>query len=138
MFSDDLSVSLLRFCDTHRLSYERAAELCGCSSRYFGRIVRKESCPSLLVFEGICHGLGMTPNQLLGVTAPPQPKDMSFRVPAPVTEVVLLGRGENATSFPVCPRCGTTLEREFQSYCDRCGQCLYWRGLCHASVIRRP
>lgn len=28
--------------------------------------------------------------------------------------------------FPVCPRCNTTIEREYQAYCDRCGQCLKW------------
>ena len=30
-------------------------------------------------------------------------------------------------SFPVCPRCNSSLEREYQSYCDRCGQCLDWK-----------
>ena len=28
--------------------------------------------------------------------------------------------------YPVCPRCGSTMEREYQSYCDRCGQRLSW------------
>lgn len=27
---------------------------------------------------------------------------------------------------PVCPNCTITLEREYQSYCDRCGQKLAW------------
>ena len=29
--------------------------------------------------------------------------------------------------FPVCPRCKRTIEREYQAYCDRCGQCLKWK-----------
>lgn len=29
--------------------------------------------------------------------------------------------------FPVCPRCGSSLEVDFQSYCDRCGQALGWK-----------
>ena len=29
-------------------------------------------------------------------------------------------------TYPVCPRCGRSLEREYMSYCDRCGQCLAW------------
>ena len=29
-------------------------------------------------------------------------------------------------SFPICPRCDITMEREYQRYCDRCGQCLDW------------
>ncbi len=138
MFSDNLSVSLLQLCDLYKLSYECAAERCGCSSRYFGRIVRRKSCPSLFVFENICIGFGLTPNQLLGVTAIPQPKELSFRIPMPVSQVILLGAGQETTSFPVCPRCGISLEREFQHYCDRCGQSLSWHGLSHASVIRRP
>lgn len=28
--------------------------------------------------------------------------------------------------FPVCPRCECTMERDYQAYCDRCGQCLKW------------
>lgn len=30
------------------------------------------------------------------------------------------------TSYPVCPCCGLTMEREYQTYCDRCGQPLAW------------
>ena len=26
------------------------------------------------------------------------------------------------TSYPVCPRCRTTMDREYQAFCDRCGQ----------------
>lgn len=137
MFLDNLSASLLQLCETQQLSYERAAELCGCSSRHFGNIVRKTAAPSLIVFERICSGFGLTPNQLLGVAAVPQKKDFPFRTPMPVTKIVILGR-EQKTSFPVCPRCGITLEREFQSYCDRCGQCLSWRRLNCASVTRYP
>ena len=28
--------------------------------------------------------------------------------------------------FPRCPRCGTTMEREYQLFCDHCGQRLNW------------
>ena len=37
--------------------------------------------------------------------------------------------------MPVCPRCKTTMEREYMAYCDRCGQCLDWRGLKKAQVV---
>lgn len=30
--------------------------------------------------------------------------------------------------FPRYPRCGTTMEREYQCFCDRCGQRLNWSG----------
>ena len=117
MFSANLSGSLLQLCEIYKLSCERAAERCGCSSRYFGRVVRRESCPSLLIFEGMCLGFGLTPNQLLGITTLPQPKELSFRIPMPVTQVVLLGRGQETTSFPVCPQCGRSEERRVGKEC---------------------
>ena len=33
----------------------------------------------------------------------------------------------NGECYPVCPQCNLTLEREYQTYCDRCGQRLLWR-----------
>ena len=57
---------------------------------------------------------------------------ITYRTPLPVTEVV---KFPNGYAFPVCPRCKNTLEREYQSYCDRCGQCLSWKGFSRAKVI---
>lgn len=42
-----------------------------------------------------------------------------YRKPLAVTEWRALG--------PVCPRCNRTLDREYQKFCDRCGQRLAWR-----------
>ncbi len=39
------------------------------------------------------------------------------------------------SDFYVCPACHVTLEREFMSYCDRCGQRLDWRKYKDAKVI---
>lgn len=30
--------------------------------------------------------------------------------------------------FPKCPRCGTTMKREYQLFCNHCGQRLNWSG----------
>jgi DNA-binding XRE family transcriptional regulator len=57
----------------------------------------------------------------------------SYREPMPVAEVLVLPHVVGG--FSVCPRCRTTMEREFQSYCDRCGQRLSWDDLHHAKVI---
>ena len=57
---------------------------------------------------------------------------MSFRIPRKVTEIRMFKNGE---AFPVCPACRVTLEREYQSYCDRCGQALDWKGFRHAIVV---
>lgn len=55
-----------------------------------------------------------------------------FRTPMPVVEV---HRFRGGGAYPVCPRCGITLEREYQSYCDRCGQRLSWRSLRKAKIV---
>ena len=36
--------------------------------------------------------------------------------------------------FPQCPRCGTTIERAYQRFCDRCDQRLNWSGFDDARV----
>lgn len=50
-------------------------------------------------------------------------KNDSYRTPMQVTLVSL---HPIDGTFPVCPRCKTTFEREFQAYCAYCGQCLGW------------
>lgn len=57
-----------------------------------------------------------------------------YRQVMPVRE---LARYRSGGTFPVCPRCGSALEREYQNYCDRCGQRLGWRGLGRARVVER-
>ena len=56
---------------------------------------------------------------------------LDYRRPMQVQE---LARYKSGGTFPVCPRCGSAMEREYQNYCDRCGQRLDWRGLHRARV----
>ncbi|ERI79696.1 hypothetical protein HMPREF0239_00723 [Clostridium sp. ATCC BAA-442] len=60
---------------------------------------------------------------------------MAFREPMPVTHIRCFHFFHGLTGFPVCPQCGRTLEREYQPYCDRCGQCLDWKGFSKATII---
>ena len=39
------------------------------------------------------------------------------------------------TTFPVCPRCPNSLEREYQAFCERCGQKLGWEFFRHATRL---
>ena len=48
---------------------------------------------------------------------------LSYRHPMPVTESMITRRG---ATYPVCPRCKISLEREYMNYCNNCGQCLAW------------
>ncbi len=59
----------------------------------------------------------------------------SWRVPIPVTELKVLCDCFGQPSYYVCPRCGLTMEREFASFCDRCGQRLGWRSYRNAKII---
>ncbi len=60
---------------------------------------------------------------------------LSYRIPMAVCEVCLFSDGN---AFPVCPRCGLTLEREYQPFCDRCGQALDWKKFPKASIRTPP
>lgn len=133
MFLDNLSTAVLRLCDSRKLSYEAASERCKLSSRYFGDIARGKTAPTILTLEKLCVGFELTPNELL--LPPLISQEMSFREPVPVTQIRCSRFYCGMTGFPVCPRCGVSLEREYQAFCDRCGQCLSWQNYANATVI---
>ena len=56
----------------------------------------------------------------------------AFRSPMTVKEIHLY---RDNIAFPVCPQCRMTLDREYQAYCDRCGQALSWKAFHKALVI---
>lgn len=64
----------------------------------------------------------------------PEALALTYRQPLRVTDILVLGNGY---CFPVCPRCGITLEREYMHYCDRCGQCLEWSKYNKAEIVYR-
>ena len=133
MFSDKLSSSLLLLCGTNGLSYESASEICGMSPRYFGRIVRKESAPTITVLENICTGFDKSPNELLGY--PVLVRADVHSIPKAVAFTRCYHTSHGLTMFPVCPGCGCTLEREYQNFCDRCGQMLDWASYAQTAII---
>lgn len=44
-------------------------------------------------------------------------------IPRFVTQVRIYPKGD---IYPVCPRCGRSLDREYMNFCDFCGQRLAW------------
>lgn len=58
---------------------------------------------------------------------------LRYREPMIVTEIKVW---QNGYIFPICPRCDCTMERDYQSFCDRCGQKLKWKGFSRAKVRR--
>lgn len=39
-------------------------------------------------------------------------------------------------TYPVCPRCGIILEREYTKFCDNCGQKLRWKKRIKAKILK--
>ena len=56
----------------------------------------------------------------------------NYRLKMPVTEVMVFPDGN---AYYVCPRCHITVEREFMSFCDHCGQHLGWKDYKKARII---
>ena len=47
----------------------------------------------------------------------------TYRIPMRAKELYSFKWG---AEFTRCPRCGSTMDREYQLFCDRCGQRLNW------------
>ncbi len=47
----------------------------------------------------------------------------TYRTPMPIMDVATYLSGD---MYATCPRCKTPLERDYQLYCDHCGQALDW------------
>lgn len=60
---------------------------------------------------------------------------VSYRIPLPVSDILLF---PDKNSYPICPRCDSTLDREYMHFCDRCGQRLAWNFFHFATVIYAP
>ena len=98
MFLDNLSTSVLKLCDTRKLSYEAASERCDLSSRYFADIARGKTAPTILTLEKLCVGFALTPNDLL---IPSELwREMAFREPMPVTHIRCFRYLSGVTGFP--------------------------------------
>lgn len=61
-------------------------------------------------------------------------EELAFRLPLAVEELVLYRSGE---AYPLCPKCGVPLDREYQHFCDRCGQRLDWSRYGRALITAR-
>ena len=48
--------------------------------------------------------------------------ELDFRIRKPVTAVQCFRSQNGLTMYPVCPKCGCSFGREYQHFCDRCGQ----------------
>jgi hypothetical protein len=58
----------------------------------------------------------------------------TYRSPMPVTAVRCYPNCPQLFTYPLCPRCGLIIEREYQCFCVHCGQALDWKQFCKAIV----
>lgn len=122
MFLANLSASLLQYCDEKKCSQRDLASQCDITRRFVNKVICRHSNPSILTLEKLCMGTGKTPNELLFASAD---EALNYRIPMEVREIYT-ALEYRSSEYPVCPRCHLTLNREFQRYCDRCGQALSW------------
>ena len=62
-------------------------------------------------------------------------ESLSFRRPMRVIAVRSYRNCSHLLTYPICPRCGLTMDREYQRFCDRCGQALDWKGFSMALIL---
>lgn len=60
----------------------------------------------------------------------------SYRIALPVTKIVRYPA--SGYCYPLCPRCKISMDREYMSFCDRCGQKLDWDYLDNAKIVVAP
>ena len=60
-------------------------------------------------------------------------RELGFRRAMTVKEVVFFSPSVGA--FPRCPRCHLTMDREYMSFCDRCGQKLDWTNFEETAIV---
>ena len=88
--------------------------------------------PYFTVMEHNPHFLFQPPADDMLLPAPSAVQALLRDRPLRVSKVIAF---PDSSSYPVCPNCNTTLEREYQRFCDRCGQRLDWRDFEHAQII---
>lgn len=59
-------------------------------------------------------------------------QELNKSIPMLVEKAIVYKNGD---AYWICPNCNTTFEREYQKYCDRCGQHLKWGSLKNIKYI---
>lgn len=63
---------------------------------------------------------------------------LSFRKRMLVNAVRSYSSCPHLFSYPICPRCLVPMTREYQRYCEHCGQALDWSKFHKAVIITVP
>ena len=63
------------------------------------------------------------------------PSSMSFFYPLPTAGLCAVHIYKDETAYAPCPRCKGIIDREYQFFCDSCGQRIDWFGLDDAKEV---
>lgn len=130
MFSDNLSLALLKLIEEKNISQEALAEACNLSPRFVGKVIRGHAVPTVTSLEKMCAALEVNPDELL------LPKIEGDKLtPLKVTQVICSKQNANITIKPICPNCHVAMKAEKLTHCERCGQRLSWQNYEFAQVI---
>ena len=114
---NDIGDNIIVIRKNKNLTQEKLALECEISPSYLRLIEHGNANPTINELLKISNALNFTLQNPFSVSS-----SELFRIPMPVTDIIFFGNN----SFPVCPCCHNSLERDFQSFCDRCVQALSW------------
>lgn len=127
-YSKRLSLKISYLLSNSDLTVKELSELSGISTTTINNIIHQKQLPTLKTLERLCFGLSLSPNDFLCAGQIKIPDKFKSKF---VNKITVF----HFASFPLCPACKTTLEREYQPYCDRCGCKLNWQKYSTAKKI---
>ena len=118
-------------------SLETAAEKLGCGLSTIQRYEEKPCDTPLSVVREMkelykCEFSDLFP---LGDDEKPPPCSVCYRFPMLVTSVRFYPECPDLFTYPLCPRCALPMEREYQRFCEHCGQALDWDCFSKAVIV---
>lgn len=134
MFSKNLSTSILSICDSRKLSYKPLLGYVISAQGTLAPLPGGKRLPLSIPWKS--SALVLTQCLMNCMDFSTSYDEVSFRIAIQVRHYrryPLFNR--SYTTFPVCPRCQCSLEREEQSFCLNCGQKLGWDFSHHAVLI---
>ena len=136
MFLNVLSVKIMSTMDERKLTLEESSRKTGLSRRFLNNVINGTQAPSINSLEKICSALELEPNELL---ISEKSKDAQHSIPMCVNTLYCSNPKKISTYSPVCPRCNTLLQNDWQSYCHECGQRLSWKNFLDSkTILRKP
>ena len=132
MFSNELAVKVLKLIDERNMTLEGLSEASGLSRKFINNVTSGKQVPTLNSLEKLCSALEVEPNDLL---INEKSKNEERSVAMLVNTIYCNNHKSPSTYTPICPRCNSLLQNNWQSFCDICGQKLSWKHFLDSKVV---